>query len=261
MTLVEMVVAMAIVAILATALSLTMVPVLTAYNNNKSANALIEVASILLEDVAFQLRGATGVYLTSNQKSFPDKTLVTQNGKKVPSAQYQKVMDYKARYGLAMTDYSASSGGSVSGYLFPHIKVVDFSNVNSPKLLNIESTDLPDEFREEMRSDLYQTNEIGCPSATSFFVIVRENPDSTIKEGSTTRNLGNVLEIHLTVKKGNYEQEFTKTIVCDNLVIDQKDIYTANLTSSPLTKATVSSGTNQDKWTKYYSIWYSKERI
>ena len=249
-TLVEMIVAIAIVAILATVLSLMMVPVTSMYKSNQDTIDLIEATSYILEDIAAQMRSATGVYVSSTAKSFPD----IANPTKTNTQYYLGVRPdesnvYHAVYGIALCAYSAQDEKDITGYLYPHVKVVDASNITKPKLVTLE-TFLND--KQALPSNIYQTSEIGCKSTEDFYFYVRENPDSLDGSGN---KLVNVMEFHLKVWKENRSYEVTKTVVCDNLVVYGsegygKNICTANFFNKPLAKATVG--------TKYYSVWYSK---
>ena len=253
-TLVEMIAAVAITAILASVLSMMVVPVLNVYNRTAVKAELQEAVTARLNDVAMHLRGATMVCLTSNlggssatQGSFPD---ITKN-----SAQYEGVRKYNLHFGFA---WSMSLG---YGYSYPELMISDWSNgTDKPTCTYPDSYNIKDAKTTEakalypiyidmkLESDVYQTREISMPSKESFYFYVLKNPDNG--------NHSNILEIHLMARKNGIEYEGVKTIVCENLVVKSQDIKTADLTKKPLQNATVASGKTPQK---YYAVWFSRE--
>lgn len=240
LTLVEMVVAIAVTAILAVCLSTMLVPVVNVYGTNKTKVELGDAVTSRLNDFAMQLRGASGVYLTETKRSFFDtKTQV----------QYDGCRKFNVHYAIAMDNYYEANKPKISGYRYPEMKVLDYSNVSSPEVKYASS------WGEKLISDEYQGNtQIYCPGDDAFYMIVR-----TDTSGKAT-----CLEMHLTMKKGDVQYEGTKTITCENLVIQGKVVYKASFTWNSslgdfvLTPAEISTGTNQSKWKKYYSVWFSK---
>jgi len=241
-TLVEMVAAIAITAILASVLSMMIVPVMNTYRRTEVRNELQEAVAGRLEDIAVHLRSATGVYLSSTAKSFPD---ITKN-----SYQYEGIRHWDVKFGIA--NYNCYQGTS-SSYLYPELKWANYSDVNNPTI------EWASEYEPNLKlsSDVFQNKNISCPSAEDFYFLVRTNPDG----GDHT----NALEIHLKVKKGNVYFEGVKTIVCENLAINGLDIYKAVFDKDnkgkwkDLQKAEVSEGKDASKWKKYYSVWFSRD--
>ena len=266
-TLMEMIVAIVITSILATVLSMMIVPVINSYRTASVKEELQQAVTARLNDMAHHLRGATGVYLTTGKGSFPD---TTQN-----TYQYEGVRNFNVHFGFALV-----KNGST--YLFPELKIVDWSRGTGSSTV---TTQKPEEYVDKtsysqsvrdlyaiyrdmkLDSDVYVTSDIVCLDSTgdsenkekdSFFVYVRKNADNS--------NSGTVLEIHLRVKKGTVTYEGSKTIVCENLVINGSDIKTASFTKDAnnnyawvLTSATISSGNNADNWKRYHSIWFSRD--
>ena len=69
------------------------------------------------------------------------------------------------------------------------------------------------------------------------------------------------LEVHFTAWLGDVSYEGSKSFVCENLMIDNKVIYTADLTKDPnFVEATTVDDYAVNKWKnyRYYSVWYSK---
>ena len=249
-TLVEMIAAITITAILASVLSMMIVPVMNSYRNSEAKAQLQTAVTARLNDIASHLRGAKGVYVTTTTKSFPDITKGTD--------QYNGMRYFEARFGFAVFNCRSSVSSS---YLYPELKVAEYSNVNKPQLLWPDDDALG--FNFKLDSDDYQssadevkkTGGITCPTAEDFYFYVRNNPDGG--------NHSNVLEVHLKVKKGNVTYEGSKTIVCENLVIHGENIHTALFqyvnNAWTLTDATVSTGSDPSKWKKYYSVWFSRD--
>lgn len=243
-TLVEMIAAIAITAILASVLSMMIVPVMNTYRNASAKAELQEAVTGRLNDMALHLRDATGVYVTSNPKSFPETNVGIDQGK---GARY-----FEVKFGFALYNcYQNSAGGA---YLYPELRWNDYDEITSNKATQKWASEYTPNLKLE--SDIFQTDQFYCPDQYSFYFYVRNNPDGG--------GHSNVLEVHLSVKKGNVPYEGTKTIVCDNLVIKGEDIYTCqfewrtNQWTHPY-KATVSTGSDASKWKKYYSVWFSRD--
>lgn len=243
-TLVEMIAAIAITAILASVLSMMIVPVMNSYRNASTKAELQEAVTARLNDIAMHLRGAKGVYMSTYKKSFPDINKGTY--------QYDGVREYEAKFGFALA--SDGMSGASSSYLYPELKWADYSNVNKPSLK--WASDYTPNLK--LPSDDFKTTDYWCASSEDFFFYVRNNPDGG--------NHSNALEVHLKVKKGSVVYEGTKTIVCENLMINGKDIYLAKFEKDndtgkwkDLTKATVSTGSDSTQWTKYYSVWFARD--
>ena len=295
MTLVEMLAAIAITAILATVLSMMIVPVINTYRTNETKVYLAQAVTARLNDMALYLRGAKGVYVgtakrnvnnvwynrttsgdnknnyfsdTNTSKMYTEDTYVfpeirwaTSDGneprktRKVEFDGLKTVAGSSKRCYCFVLDnyyerYKNGNGKKITGYLYPELIVADWSN-NSKRFLAYGSY-----FGMKLSSDEYQESpetDIYCPSNSSMFFYVHKNPDNGDR--------ANVLEMHLTLKKGSVTYEGVKTIVCENLVINEDNIYTVNFTSwsgSTLNKksVTTTSGTDKSKWTKYYTIWF-----
>ncbi len=243
-TLVEMIAAIAITAILASVLSMMIVPVMNSYRNASTKAELQQAVTGRLNDVALHLRGATGVYVTSNPKSFPETNVSIDQGK---GTKY-----FEAKFGIALFNcYQNSAGGK---YLYPELRWNDYDDVTNNKAAQYYAGSYTPSLK--LASDDFQTDQFYCPDQYSFYFYVRSNPDGG--------GHSNVLEVHLLVKKGNVSYEGSKTIVCDNLVIKGEDIYTCqfewknNQWTHP-NKATVSTGEDASKWKKYYSVWFSRD--
>lgn len=253
-TLVEMIAAIAITAILASVLSMMVVPVLNVYHRTEIKAELQEAVTARLNDVAMHLRGAKMVCLTSGlggnsdwKGSFPD---ITKN-----SAQYEGVRKYNLHFGFA---WCQSQG---QGYSYPELMIADWSNGEDKPTLNYpesyadsdakttQAKKLYPIYREmKLESDVFQSREISMPNKDCFYFYVKKNPDNG--------NHSNILEIHLKVAKNGIDYEGVKTIVCENLVIKGQDIKTADLTKNPLQNATVASGSKPQK---YYAVWFARD--
>lgn len=246
-SLVEMLVAIVITSILSVVLSMMIVPVMNTYSRNKVKVELTEAVTTRLNDIALHLRGATGVYVSSSKSSFPE---IRTTG--APKVQYDGVRWFDIKYGFALANYTSdySSITTISGYLYPELKYADYSDTEHPRLM-YASQMTPS---MKLKSDDYQTTDIKCASNEDFYFYVRQNDDNAANY--------NALEVHLKLTKGDVSYEGTKTIVCENLVVNWEDIYTASFewtgTYFKRTSATVSKGTDQSKWKKYYSVWFSK---
>ena len=238
-TLVEMIAAIAITAILASVLSMMIIPVINTYRKSSTKAELQVAVTARLNDIAHHLRGATNVFVTSSPGSFPD---ITKG-----SYQYEAVRHFQAKFGFAIDNVFGTTG-----YRWPELKWADYTTVSSPKIK------WASEYTPNLKldSDVYQKSDISCPTTGSFYFYVRNNPDGG--------DHSNVLEFHMTVKKGNISYEGVKTIVCENLVIKKMNIRTASFTKDAnykwvLTDADVSTGNDQSKWKKYYSVWFSRD--
>ncbi len=241
----EMIAAVAITAILASVLSMMVLPVLRAYNSNRTKSELSAAVTSRLNDIAYHLRGATGVYLSSSTMSFPEIRRGTTDQKN----QYDGMRYFEAKYGIALDNYYEKNSPKIKGYLYPEMKIVDYSDVNNPWMNYCGS------FGLKLESDDYQSPYISCTGKEEgLYFYVRQNPDNG--------NSATVLEVHMTVAKNGITYSGTKTIVCENLVITGDIIYTAYFTKSgsifTRTAATVCTGTNTSSWKKYYSVWFSK---
>ena len=257
-TLVEMIAAVAITAILASVLSMMVVPVLNVYNRTAVKAELQEAVTARLNDVAMHLRGATMVCVTSNlgkdsdwKGSFPD---ITKG-----SAQFNGVKSYDLHFGFAWCQSQAP------GHKFPELMIADWSNGDDKATCqypdaydptNSANKSLPAAVKTlygiyydmKLESDVFLSKEISMPSKESFYFYVLKNPDNG--------NHSNILEIHLMARKNGIDYEGVKTIVCENLVVKSQDIKTADLTKKPLQNATVASGKTPQK---YYAVWFSRE--
>lgn len=247
-TLVEMIAAIAITAILASVLSMMIVPVTNSYRRASTKAELQEAVTARLNDIAFHLRGATGVYLTTTKGSFPD---ITKN-----TDQYDGVRHYDIHFGFAIV----KTYSEISGYLYPELKIVDWSEgISKPTCKYPEDYDGDDLLMEKYRSyklssDDFQSKSFYCPSNESFYFIVKRNPDGG--------NAFNVLEAHLKVKKGNVEYEGVKTFVCENLMIRGANISTASFSRNQSTgvfSLNYVKASDVDSQKKYYSVWFSRD--
>ncbi|HAE89312.1 MAG TPA: hypothetical protein DCG79_05580 [Clostridiales bacterium] len=241
-TLVEMLAAVVITAILASVLSMMIVPVMNSYSKSETKTLLQTAATSRLNDIAYHLRGATGVYVSSTPKSFPDTNKT--------SDQYKGVKYFDAKFGFALFNCYQNKSSS---YLYPELKFVKYPTTSSgDPSIEWASSYTPN---LKLSSDDYQNVEISCPDAESFYFYVKNNPDGG--------NHSNVLEVHLKLKKGQVEYEGSKTIVCENLVINGENIKTALFqyvnNAWKLTDAIVSTGNDPSKWKKYYSVWFSRD--
>ena len=243
-TLLEMIAAVAITAILASVLSMLIVPVMNTYRTASTRAELQTAVTARLNDIALWLRSAKDVYVSSSTSSYPEY-------RKSNLYQYQAVKKFDIKWGIANTNCYGTSG-----YNYPELKWIKFSDTDTKNhTLKWASEHEPS---MKLESDIYQSEDFYCPSVEDFYFYVRQNPDNG--------NHSNVLEIHLKVIKGTVDYEGTKTIVCENLVIKGQDIYKAyfnrnNTTGvwDAFTKAEVSTGSNQSKWVKYYSVWFSRD--
>ena len=168
LTLIEMIAAIAITAILASVLSMMIVPVLNTYQANAARVELIQAATSRLNDIAMHLRGARGIYVSestrdvSKQKEwdygsgnyfsnkntnkmfkegnylFPeirwyekqDSESDTVKSRRVEFDGVRTVASPEKRiYSFVMDNYhQRSSKGAVSGYYYPEL-VVDRKSV------------------------------------------------------------------------------------------------------------------------------------
>ena len=88
-SLLEMIAAIAITAILAAVLSMMIVPVINTYRTNSVKTELRQAVTSRLNDFAYYLRGASGVYLsdvkrTPSQKWYPGKTFKKSTDSNAP---------------------------------------------------------------------------------------------------------------------------------------------------------------------------------
>ena len=248
-TLVEMIAAITITAILASVLSMMIVPVTNSYRRASTKAELQEAVTARLNDIAFHLRGATGVYVTTSKKSFPD---ITKN-----TDQYDGVRHYDIHFGFAMDQFYSSE---VSGYLYPELKIVDWSEGVSKATCRYPEDYAGDDllmakYRSyKLASDDFQTKEFFCPSNDSFYFLIKRNPDGG--------DAFNVMEAHLKVKKGNVEYEGVKTFVCENLMIRGANISTAAFNRNQTTgvfSLNYVKASDVDSQKKYYSVWFSRD--
>ena len=238
-TLVEMVVAIAVTAILATALSTMMVPVINLYSSNSNRVELANAVTAKLNDIAMYMRSATGVYITTTPKSFPD---MDEEG------QYDAVCQYGAIYGIAMYNYYSRT---MKDYLYPEFMGLSWDeNTGELKDFYVPMCNLG----FIISSDDYQSKSFYCESVNDFYFYVR--PTSGNNKTSTT------LEFHLKVKKGSTVYEGTKTISCDNLIatgdVIRKAGFKWNNKTSQYDKPDVvvpTTGTKEKD--RYYSVWFS----
>ena len=249
-TLVEMLAAVVITAILASVLSMMIVPVINSYRKSEAKTQMQAAVTSRLNDIAYHLRGATGVYVSSTPKSFPDT--------RKTSDQYKGLKYYDAKFGFALFNCYQNKSSS---YLYPELKWVKYPDTSSgdPEIKwaseYTPNLKLPSDDYQSTADEVGMGEGITCPDEESFYFYVRNNPDGG--------NHSNVLEVHLKVKKGQVEYEGTKTIVCENLVINGENIKTALFqyvnNAWKLTDAVVSTGNDPSKWKKYYSVWFSRE--
>lgn len=287
MTLIEMLAAIAITAILAAVLSMMIIPVMNTYKTNATKVELAQAVTTRLNDIALFLRGATGVYLSDAKRNvsktwYPGQTFSNTNTAKMyneanyffPEIRWKEKQSNESEtvksrrvefdglrtvlkggtrcYAFVMDDYYKRNGG-VTGYLYPELIIADWSNMSKRYLdYGSDKKKVNENFSGmSINSDDYQSKEYWCPDNGSMYFLVRTNADD--------ENRANVLEIHLTVKKGDISYEGMKTIVCENLVINKDVIYTTNFQSwsgSNLNKkaATVSTSSST---TKYYTVWFT----
>ena len=254
MSLVEMVVAIAVTGILAVCLSMVLSPVSKTYGVNKTRSELASFTDRAMASIALDLRGASEVRVTTNKYSSPgdfgyygyfacDEFKVGNTVQKGTfyitrcdwHLTWQKIFlppDVRKNY-ANMTDADMRKEVEFikelapAGYPHPAINLWHYKNFGEA------------------------CNGIELNGDGGFFMLVRKNPDDGDR--------GNALEIHLKVKKGKVSYEATKSVVCENLVINQESILTANLSENK--KATVSTveDPNNSKNTKYYSVWLKKE--
>ena len=282
LTLVEMIAAIAITAILATVLSMMIVPVMNTYKVNSTKVELSQAVTSRLNDIAMFLRGATGVYLSTTKRTTSKvwyngkdkyfsntntKYMFTENMYILPEIRWKEKQDnesdaVKARrvefdglrtvmrnnrcYSFVMDNYYERKNGSANaGYLYPELVIGDWSNMSRRYL------DYAGGFGMKLASDVYQSEDYWCPNNESMYFLVRTNPDNG--------NKANALEIHLTVQKGDVSYEGVKTIVCENLAIKGDVIYTNNFqnwTGSTLNKKKAEVSTSSST-TKYFTVWFS----
>ncbi len=253
MTLVEMIVAIAVTAILAVCLSYVMTPVMNTYSLNQKKAELADFATKTMNRIAADLRGAYGVYVTTNKYSS-----CSYNGsgdvasRKNVEYSYLIYGGYKNDKSLYMTRCDVSNYKRKI-FSLPHI-AEDFASMSDGDFKK------EFDFIKELEPSGYghaainfythkkpssQTNGISVAGEEGFYVLVRKNPDNG--------NIGNALEIHLKLKKGKVSYEAVKTLVCENLVIRSEWIKTADLYNNK--NAVASSGSSN---TKYYSVWFSR---
>ena len=231
--------AIAVTTILASMLSMMIVPVMNVYNTNRTKTQLAQASSSRLADIAFHLRAATGIYLASNAKSFQDISTASASIYQYYAVRNADVVGL--HYGIAL----ANKNGWKS-YLYPELKYAEWSDESHPTCKypeEIEDEDLKEKL--ELPSNDYQNSSIFCPSNEGLIFRVKNNPDDG--------NRVNVIEITLTLKKGDVTYEGKKTIVCENLVIDQKVIYEASFNANAVPKNAASVGKT------YRSVWFSKK--
>lgn len=278
-TLLEMLAAIAITAILASVLSMLMVPVMNTYSRNRVKADLEEAVTARLNDMAMYLRGATGVYLSTSvrntskkwnfgysngkPKAFSDSDTTnmptegdgllpeirrSDNNKKV---MYDGVRTTQAKYSFVMDNYHEREDG-VSGYLYPEMIIASY---NPDDYKGYRYYGYAGSFNMKLQSDDYQSKDFWCPNNKSLVFYVRKNADNN--------NSATVLEIHLTVKQGDVQYEGVKTIVCETLVIKGVPIRTNNFytwNGSELVYKNAEVSTDKDKH-PYYTVWFSRDNF
>ena len=258
LTLLEMIAAVLITSILAAVVSMMIVPVTNIYNQNEIRSVLAQAAEARLNDVAIQLRGAKGVYVSASAFSFPDINTTSSHTKR-----YKGVRMMEAKYGFAMASFKEGEI-NVTKDLYPVLKIADYRDESKPVYVYPPTyvfegdEDEVDPFaKTALASDDYlkSDDDLRCPDKNCFYMLVRKNPDNN--------NVANVLEVHLKVKKNNVSYEAVKIIVCENLVMKSEPIYTADFsdwTDSKTLNLKTASVSKGDTITKYYSVWFSKRK-
>ena len=120
-TLVEMVVAIAVTAILATCLSTMMVPIVNTYSSNKTKVELIEAVTGRLNDFAMNLRGADGVYVTTTTRSF-------FKGVNTDQVQYDGCRKFDIHYAIAQDNWYEVNNPKISGYRYPEMGILEYNS-------------------------------------------------------------------------------------------------------------------------------------
>ena len=254
MTLVEMIVAIAVTAILAVCLSMVLSPVVNTYGVNKTRAELSSFADRAMENIALDLRGASEVRVTQNRYSSPGES---------------------GYYGYFACDEFKIGGNAQKGdfyltrcdwhYIFQKIFLIPDVRKNYANMTEAEvkkELDLVQELAPSgyghaavnlwhYKKFAASCNNIQLNGDGGFFVLVRKNPDDGDR--------GNVLEIHLKVKKAKITYEAIKSVVCENLFINHESIKTANLYENNNATISTVADPNNSKNTKYYSVWFKKE--
>ena len=246
-TLVETVVAIAVTAILAVCLSNMLVPIVNVYAKNRTRVELQEAVVGRLNDIALNLRGADGVYVTTDTRSFFKDV-------KTDQVLWDGCRKFDVHYAIAQDNWYEANSPKIKGYRYPEMGILEFgASKEKSKVYGASHWD------EKLVSDEYQDYTISCPTTEDFYFYVRNNENDRAV----------CLEVHLNVKKGDVTYEGSKYIVCENLLLQKNDsmhgkiflnnfVWSDALQDFVLTAATVSTGTNASNWTKYYSVWFSK---
>jgi len=246
-TLVETIVAIAVTAILAVCLSYMLIPIMNVYSTNRVKVELNEAVTGRLNDFAMNLRGADGVYVTKDTRSFFKNVKTNQ-------VLYDGCRKFDVHYAIAQDNWYEVNKPKISGYRYPEMGILEFGSSKEKSQVKGASA-----WGEKLVSDEYQNYDISCPTTEDFYMYVKNDASGRAV----------CLELHLNVKKGSVTYEGSKTILCENLLLQKNDamhgkIFENNFSWNEsiydfvLTPATVSTGTNSSKWTKYYSVWFSK---
>lgn len=235
LSLIEMIVAIAVTAILAVCLSMVMSPVMNTFTVNKARAALANYADSALEHVAADFRSARNIMLVAKSSSSPYPCY------SMPSDQMGgKPAVVDIRYGYCLHDlYLDADGKSIKGNpIFTKVNHalesgknkrtiypahLYYSNLWSmPDLKEFDSQKVADNmWHYTLKDPLSATGNIVVDGGEGFYMFVRKNPNDS--------NRGNIIEIHLKLKKGKITYHAVKSVVCENLVINKMWVQKATV--------------------------------
>ena len=283
MSLVEMVVAIAVTGILAVCLSMIMSPVMNTYSLNKTRAELANYSDRILTHMASDFRGARNIMLVGKSDSSPYPSY------SVPALNYGKHgIAPSIDYGYCLsTEYFDGKGDKYKLKNTPILSKVTQWNDYYRNERNIYPANLnyvmdwdsfrgarPEFDREDSGvpgGDGYTINYYykdplttetggiyvdGDSSATNgnagFYMLVKANPD----DGGR----GNIIDIHIRLRKGKIKYEASKAVVCETLVLNKIGTQKATIPGgmNGLDPAVISTKDTPGSTgcTPYYSCWF-----
>ncbi len=279
MTLVEMIVAIAVTAILAVCLSMVMSPVIKTYGVNKARAEMAVYADAVLNHMANDFRTATNILVTSdkdgnpNACSLPDPEFIFNNYSYVYVCyaycnwhEYENTNEYYVSKATYCIDFSKTYK-----YVYPaHYNVTEaegWEGVYYSAYLQSLNLKFKSMLKDKNGKEVDHWYWIQCENAATatggiqvdgdkgFYILIKNNPDTL--DG---QQHGQIIDIHLKLKKGKIKHEATKSVVCENMVLNNTGVQKANknglYVSDPAKVSTSDDIKNTNACFPYYSIWF-----
>ncbi len=272
MTLVEMIVAIAVTAILAVCLSMVMSPVIKTYSVNKARAELATYADAVLNHMADDFREARNILIPFESKDTPAKNSFQPAHYGVPALVdidygYALIAKYPGsnRLYISKSTIICWSHGNYPRYVYPADirytyydlaeRIVPVNSLFSFTHYTSDQTDKPNYFLKNIDS---ATGGIYVENNDDFYILVKENPDTTDPNGTKR---GQIIDIHLRLTKGKVHYPAVKTVVCETLVINNIGVQRASdngrVSASDPVKVSTSDDINNTKACfPYYSVWF-----